>query len=99
MENIHRELEEPSNPESERTLKKSKKQHNIWSLTQKIGMPDPITSKEDDAKPRRCFVEQFLDLDGISEWNIFRDISAPIFDLLLIETNRYGSLKNYHLFT
>ena len=56
-------------------------------------MPDPITSKEYVARARRCFVEQFLDLDGTSAWNFFRDISAPIFDLPVIETNRYALKK------
>ena len=62
-------------------------------------MPDPITWKEDDARAGRCFVEQFPDHDGTSALNIFRDISAPIFDLLVIETNRYASQKNDHSFT
>ena len=60
-------------------------------MTPKIGIPDPIISKEDEARARRCFVEWLLDLDGTPGWNIFRDISAPIFDLLVIETNRYAS--------
>ena len=62
-------------------------------------MPDHTTSKEDNARARRCFVEQFPDLDGTSAWNIFRDISAPIFDLLVNETNRYASQNNDSLFT
>ena len=62
-------------------------------------MPDPITSKEDDARAKRCFVEQFSDLDWTSALNIFRDISAPIFDLPVIETNHYASQKNDHSFT
>ena len=62
-------------------------------------MPDPITSKEDDTRARRCFVEQFPDLGETSASNIFRDISAPTFDLLVIETNRYAIQKNEHLFT
>ena len=45
------------------------------------------------------FFEKFPGLDGISAWNIFRDISAPIFDLLVIETNRFASQENYHLIT
>ena len=68
-------------------------------MTPKIGIPDPIISKEDEARARRCFVEWLLDLDGTPGWNIFRDISAPIFDLLVNETNRYASQKNDHLFT
>ena len=45
------------------------------------------------------FVEQFPDLGWTSAWNTFRDISAPIFDLLVIENNRYASQKKNHLFT
>ena len=62
-------------------------------------MAVPITSKEDDARARRCFVEQFTDLDGTSAWNVFKDISALIFGLLVIEINHYASQKNDHLFT
>ena len=62
-------------------------------------MSDPASSKEDDARARSCFVEQFLDLDGTSAWNIFRDSSASTFDLLLIKTNHYASQKNDHMFT
>ena len=40
-------------------------------------------------------VEQFLDLGEASARDIFRDISAPIFDLLVIQTNHYASQKNF----
>ena len=53
-------------------------------------MSDPASSKEDDARARSCFVEQFLDLDGTSAWNNFRDIFTPIFDLPVTETKRYA---------
>ena len=62
-------------------------------------MPGPVTSKGDDTRTKRCFVEQFLYLDGTSAWTIFRDISAPIFDLLVTETYCYASQKNEFLFT
>ena len=61
-------------------------------------MPDAITSKEDDTRTSCCFVEQFPELDGTSAQNIFRVIFAPIFDLLVFETNRYATQKNYLLF-
>ena len=61
-------------------------------------MPGTTKSKEDDARAWRCFVEQFPDLDGTSAWNIFRDISALIFDLLVVETIRYANQKNARLF-
>ena len=56
-------------------------------------MSDPITSKEDYARARRCFVEQLPDLDGKSAWNFLRDNSANIFDLLAIKTKRHASQK------
>ena len=62
-------------------------------------MFDSIISKEDDASARRCFVEQFPDLDGTSASNIFRDISASIFDFQVIDINRYASQNNDHLLT
>ena len=68
-------------------------------MNPKVGRPDRLTSKEGDTRARRCFVEQFLDLDRTSAWNILRENSTPIFDLLVIETNRYASQKNDHLFT
>ena len=46
--------------------KREKKYYTIWSFTPSIGMPDPITSKEDDAKARRCFVGQISDFYEIS---------------------------------
>ena len=62
-------------------------------------MSDHITTKEDNARARCCFVEQIANLDGISAWNISRDIYTPKFDLLVIVTNRFASQKNDHLFT
>ena len=71
MEPMHRELEEPCNPECERNQrKKMKKEHTTWSSTTIISMPDPATSKEHDVRAKRWFVEHFPDLDGRSAWNI-----------------------------
>ena len=99
METTQRELEEPSSPGNERTQRKKKKAHTIWSLTPIIGMSDPITSNKDGARARRCFVDQFPVLDVTCAWNIFRDIFAPMFDLLVIETKRYARQNNDTLFT
>ena len=74
------------------------KEHTNWSSTQIIGMSHLITSKEDDARATRCFVEQFPDLDGTYARNNFRNISTPVFDLLVIKTILYASQKNYNLF-
>ena len=76
-----------------------KKEHTVWSSIPTIGMPDHTKLKENDARAKRCFVGQFPDLDGTSAWNISRNISAPILDLLVIETNRYASQKNDQLCT
>ena len=73
-----------------------KNEHTILSSTPIISTSTLITSKEGDARARRCFAEQFSDLDGTSTWNIFRDISAPIFDLLVSEINRCAGQKIDH---